>query len=162
MAGGLEGEDTHRDPRRCPGAENSHRRVLGILPLDSPISPQVTVMTVAAVLVSVAAALPSDSYHQPQVYKEEPRPYSFAYGVKDDYAGTNFGQNEKSDGNTVKGSYTVHLPDGRKQTVNYVADHYNGFQADVQYYGQAQYPSQYSPPVTYRPQYGYQPAPSYH
>ena len=46
-------------------------------------------------------------------------PYNFAYGVKDDYAGTDFGQQENSDGNTVKGSYTVQLPDGRKQTVSH-------------------------------------------
>lgn len=44
-------------------------------------------------------------------------PYNFAYGVKDDYKGTDFSQNEESDGKTVKGSYTVLLPDGRKQTV---------------------------------------------
>ena len=31
----------------------------------------------------------------------------------------------------VTGSYTVHLPDGRIQTVKYTADHYNGYVADV-------------------------------
>lgn len=39
--------------------------------------------------------------------------------MKDTYAGTDFGQNEKFDGNTVRGSYNVQLPDGRKQTVRY-------------------------------------------
>ena len=48
---------------------------------------------------------------------QEPKPYSFAYGVEDDHYGPNFGQNEKSDGKTVQGSYSVQLPDGRKQTV---------------------------------------------
>nr|XP_027239264.1 cuticle protein 7-like [Penaeus vannamei] len=91
-------------------------------------------------LVGVALAAPSDPYHQPS-YKEEPKPYQFAYGVKDEYAGTDFGQSEESDGKAVKGSYTVQLPDGRKQTVNYVADHYNGYQAEVSYYGEAQYPT---------------------
>ncbi|XP_027239278.2 cuticle protein 8-like [Penaeus vannamei] len=111
-------------------------------------------------LVGVALAAPSDPYHQPS-YKEEPKPYQFAYGVKDEYAGTDFGQSEESDGHAVKGSYTVQLPDGRKQTVNYVADHYNGYQAEVSYYGEAQYPHQYGPPVTFKPQ-GYHPQPSYH
>ncbi|XP_027227165.2 cuticle protein 7-like [Penaeus vannamei] len=121
-------------------------------------------------LVGVALAAPSDPYgppkHQP-VYKEEPQPYQFAYGVKDEYAGTDFGQSEESDGKAVKGSYTVQLPDGRKQTVNYVADHYNGYQAEVSYYGEAQYPHEYGPPITfkpqaYHPQPSYKPEPSYH
>ncbi|KAK3864963.1 hypothetical protein Pcinc_029395 [Petrolisthes cinctipes] len=108
------------------------------------------------VLVVVAAstiASPSDPYHQP-TYKPVPIPYKFSYGVKDDYAGADFGQNEDSDGNTVKGSYTVQLPDGRKQTVKYVADHYNGYQANVEYYGEAQYPHQYGPAVTFKPSGG--------
>lgn len=44
-------------------------------------------------------------------------PHSFEYSVQDDYTGTNFGHGEESDGNTVRGSYNVDLPDGRKQTV---------------------------------------------
>ncbi|XP_063849814.1 cuticle protein-like isoform X2 [Scylla paramamosain] len=103
-----------------------------------------------AVLIAGVASMPSSGY-QPQPYKQPGMPYNFAYGVKDDYAGTDFGQEENSDGNTVKGSYTVQLPDGRKQTVNYVADHHNGFVADVQYYGEAQYPHEYGAPVTFRP-----------
>lgn len=50
---------------------------------------------------------------------QEARPYEFAYGVQDDGYGPNFSQNEKSDGNAVLGSYTVQLPDGRKQTVSH-------------------------------------------
>ena len=49
---------------------------------------------------------------------QEPMPYNFRYGVKDDYAGTDFGQQENSDGNAVQGSYNVVLPDGRIQTVS--------------------------------------------
>ncbi|XP_069195222.1 pro-resilin-like isoform X1 [Procambarus clarkii] len=123
---------------------------------------------VAAILltVGVTLAFPSDPYGQP-VYKSEPIPYNYAYGVKDDYAGTDFGHNENSDGSTAKGSYNVVLPDGRIQTVSYVADHYNGYQAQVSYKGEAQYPHQYGPAVTFKPQYqpsyqpSYQPQPSY-
>ncbi|XP_050689244.1 cuticle protein-like [Eriocheir sinensis] len=117
-----------------------------------------------AVVIAGVVGRPSNSY-APQPYKEEPMPYNFAYGVRDDYAGTDFGQQENSDGNTVKGSYTVQLPDGRKQTVNYEADHYKGFVADVQYYGEAQYPHEYGPAITFKPSYGgggYKPQPSYH
>ncbi|XP_068242788.1 cuticle protein 18.6-like [Palaemon carinicauda] len=103
-------------------------------------------------LAGLAFAFPADPYAPPTLYKEDPIPYNYAYGVKDDYAGTDFGHNEDSDGKSVKGSYTVQLPDGRKQTVNYVADHYNGYQAEVSYYGEAQYPHEYGPPITFKPQ----------
>ncbi|XP_047479521.1 cuticle protein 8-like [Penaeus chinensis] len=118
--------------------------------------------TVLAVLVAAVASLPSNLYHAPPTYKEPAKPYSFAYGVQDKYAGTDFGQNEESDGNTVRGSYTVQLPDGRKQTVNYEADHYKGFVADVNYYGEAQYPKYTGPAITFKPNRGYHPAPAYH
>ena len=49
---------------------------------------------------------------------QDPKPYTFSYGVKDDYRGTIFNQDEQSDGKSVHGSYTVQLPDGRKQTVS--------------------------------------------
>ncbi|XP_027227167.1 cuticle protein 7-like, partial [Penaeus vannamei] len=126
---------------------------------------QVAVLVVA---LGVAVAFPSDLYapHRPS-YKDTPKPYNYAYDVNDHHAGTDFGHSEDSDGRTVKGSYNVQLPDGRKQTVNYMADHYNGYQADVNYHGEAQFPRQYGPAATYRPQPyhalpSYKPRPSYH
>lgn len=50
-------------------------------------------------------------------YTQEAKPYEFAYGVQDPYQGLDFGQSEASDGNAVEGTYSVQLPDGRKQTV---------------------------------------------
>ncbi|CAL4091475.1 unnamed protein product, partial [Meganyctiphanes norvegica] len=79
-------------------------------------------------------------------------PYDFGYGVKDEYRGVNFGQNEESDGNVVRGSYTVQLPDGRTQIVTYEADHQNGYRAKVEYIGEAQFPKEFGPPVTFKPQ----------
>jgi len=95
-----------------------------------------------AVLVGVACALPSDPYGHGGGghYKPPPKPYTFAYGVEDPHYGPNFQQQEKSDGNTVQGSYTVDLPDGRRQIVSYSADHDTGFHANVEYKGKAQYP----------------------
>ena len=118
------------------------------------------------------AAHKPTSYHQQPKYKEEPKPYSFDYAVNDHYSGANFAQNEKSDGHNTQGYYTVALPDGRIQTVTYVADHYNGFNADVTYKGEAQYPSyhsapsyhaapSYKPKTTYKPAQSYQPTSSY-
>merc|ERR1711890_95742 len=85
---------------------------------------------------------PAPAYHAPVKYaKETPEPYSFTYGVSDDYSKANFNAQESGDANgVVGGSYTVSLPDGRIQTVTYNADHTNGFVADVSYSGEAVYP----------------------
>ena len=74
---------------------------------------------------------PPPPHHGP--YDESPKPYAFTYGVSDSYTGTNFAHNEGSDGKLTEGRYTVHLPDGRVQTVTYTADHYGhgGYIADV-------------------------------
>ena len=84
---------------------------------------------------------PGPGYHAPIKY--EPRPYAYEYGVQDKYYGVDFGQNEKSDGKAVYGSYHVLLPDGRVQNVKYTADHYTGYVADVAYSGVA---APYHPP----------------
>ncbi|XP_037068917.1 cuticle protein 7-like [Pollicipes pollicipes] len=133
------------------------------------------VFVVAAVLAVAAAAPAPESpsyrpapapykpapYHPEPKYKEEPKPYAYDYAVNDHYTGTNFAKNEKSDGHNTQGSYTVALPDGRVQTVNYVADHYDGFNAEVTYEGEAQYPEYHSAPA-YKPAPApYKPAPKY-
>merc|ERR1712168_399074 len=99
----------------------------------------------ASALVAAAMAANPAPYHpapapKPAPYDETPKPYAFEYGVSDSYSGTNFNAHEAADGKAVTGSYQVHLPDGRVQTVTYTADHYNGYIADVAYEGTAQYP----------------------
>ena len=69
-----------------------------------------------------------------------PKAYSYGYTVSDDYSGSQYNAQESADGQNVYGSYQVHLPDGRIQTVNYKADHYSGYVADVSYSGEAKYP----------------------
>ncbi|KAF2366505.1 Insect cuticle protein [Trinorchestia longiramus] len=72
--------------------------------------------------------------------KQPGRPYAFAYGVNDANSGTSFKQAESSDGQGgTTGQYKVHLPDGRIQTVNYVADK-NGYQANILYDGETRVP----------------------
>nr|XP_027238395.1 H/ACA ribonucleoprotein complex subunit 1-like [Penaeus vannamei] len=70
------------------------------------------------------------------VFSEGPAHYSYEYAVNDDYAGTNFGHKEVREGYQTKGSYFVHLPDGRLQTVNYIADEH-GFRPEVSFEGVA-------------------------
>merc|ERR1712168_1631507 len=80
------------------------------------------------------------TYSRPApVTDETPKPYSFEYAVNDDYAGATFSQHETSDAQTVTGSYSVALPDGRTQIVTYTADPtgYGGYTADVKYEGEA-------------------------
>ena len=116
---------------------------------------------VVATLVAVAAAAPSNTYNAPAPvyhapapayhapapayhqtsYKEAAQPYQFDYAVHDQYTGTVFSQSEHNDGKTGNGYYTVQLPDGRQQTVKYVADQqgYGGYNAEVTYEGEARY-----------------------
>ncbi|KAF0314377.1 Adult-specific cuticular protein ACP-20 [Amphibalanus amphitrite] len=71
----------------------------------------------------------------------EPRPYQYQYAIDDPNYGPMAAKQEVSDGaGNVQGSYSVNLPDGRTQTVKYVADGYSGFNAEVSYEGYAQHP----------------------
>merc|ERR1712116_14300 len=65
-------------------------------------------------------------------------PYSYQYGVADELSGAAFQQTESDDGTGLRdGSYSVNLPDGRIQHVNYHADDANGYVAEVTYDGSA-------------------------
>ncbi|XP_042865416.1 cuticle protein 8-like isoform X4 [Penaeus japonicus] len=93
-------------------------------------------------------AAPTPSYPAPSPYKEpeyptKPPRYNYNYGVADVYSGANFAASESRDGYKTEGSYTVDLPDGRKQIVKYV-DNGDGLVAEVTYEGEAQYP-EYKP-----------------
>merc|ERR1711935_433536 len=81
----------------------------------------------------------------------EVSPYAYNYAVADDYSGAAFNQGETNDGNgVVQGSYSVNLPDGRVQTVNYHANDYDGFVSEVSYEGTAAY-SEALPVVAHAP-----------
>jgi Insect cuticle protein len=67
-------------------------------------------------------------------------PYNFAWAVKDQSSYNDYAHQEAADGNGyVSGSYRTLLPDGRTQIVNYKADDYTGYVADVKYEGEAKY-----------------------
>merc|ERR1711874_354561 len=55
-----------------------------------------------------------------EVYPDEVSPYTYQYAVADDYSNSNFNAAESDDGTGKReGSYSVALPDGRIQHVNY-------------------------------------------
>ena len=87
-------------------------------------------------------------YAQPDL--AEVSPYSYTYAVADDYSGAAFNQAESNDGTgVVQGSYSVNLPDGRVQHVNYHANDYDGYVADVTYDGVAAYANTVAHPVAH-------------
>eukprot|EP00091_Calanus_sinicus_P011855 TRINITY_DN2674_c0_g1_i7.p1 TRINITY_DN2674_c0_g1~~TRINITY_DN2674_c0_g1_i7.p1 ORF type:complete len:132 (-),score=39.89 TRINITY_DN2674_c0_g1_i7:66-461(-) len=99
-----------------------------------------------SVLLSCATALPqyapAPAYKAVAVEKAlPPQPYTYQYGVADDYSKANFQKAESQDeGGNVQGEYTIALPDGRIQHTKYTADPLNGYIADVTYEGTPVYP----------------------
>merc|ERR550534_2908137 len=65
--------------------------------------------------------------------------YDWQYAVKDTHY-NDFGHKESRHGYAATGKYYVSLPDGRIQTVTYVADE-NGYKPVVTYEGQSAYPN---------------------
>ncbi|XP_043188157.1 cuticle protein 19-like [Amphibalanus amphitrite] len=97
---------------------------------------------ILAALVAVAAASGYNAYQAGQDYYSVPD-YSTAHAVRDVYSGVNVDSQENRLGDRTEGSYSVDLPDGRKQIVTYWVDGYSGYNADVQYVGQARHPQPY-------------------
>ncbi|XP_068247454.1 pro-resilin-like [Palaemon carinicauda] len=121
--------------------------------------------TKVALLCLVAVALARPDKQAPTGYDyaapaptllqetQEGMPFDFGYAVKDDASGLDFGHNSNSDGQFTTGEYRVALPDGRTQIVTYAVDRHGGYQATVEYVGEARYPE---PPTVNR---GKNPAP---
>merc|ERR1712071_239362 len=79
-------------------------------------------------------------------YDEHPDPFHFEYGVHDDKYHTDFSEQRSGDeSGSMKGEYTVALPDGRIQHVIYHADGgYGGTIMEVKYSGEAHHPDYHS------------------
>merc|ERR1712158_107380 len=105
---------------------------------------------------AVPVVLAAPAYHAPvvahavahpvahavaEVYPDEISPFTYQYAVAVDYSGSNFQAAETDDGTAARtGSYSVALPDGRTQHVEYTANDVEGYVATVTYDGQAVYP----------------------
>ena len=85
-----------------------------------------------------------------EVYPDEVSPYTYQYAVADDYSGARFDAQESDDGTAARqGHYSVSLPDGRIQHVNYHANDIDGYVAEVTYDGQAVFPDVVAAPVAH-------------
>ena len=85
-----------------------------------------------------------------EVYPDEISPYQYQYAVADDYSGSRFDAAETDDGTAAReGHYSVNLPDGRIQHVNYRANDAEGYIAEVTYDGQAVFPDVVAAPVAH-------------
>ncbi|XP_043243191.1 cuticle protein 8-like [Amphibalanus amphitrite] len=58
--------------------------------------------------------------------------YAFSWGSIDG-AGNGYGQSEHREGDVIRGSYRVTLPNGKTQVVEYSVDDRSGYVADVRY-----------------------------
>merc|ERR1712181_7516 len=77
-----------------------------------------------------------------EVYPDEISPYTYQYAVADDYSGSRFDASETDDGTAARqGHYSVTLPDGRIQHVNYHANDIDGYVAEGTYDGTAAFPT---------------------
>ncbi|KAK9739561.1 Insect cuticle protein [Popillia japonica] len=101
---------------------------------------------VAAVGAGYGHAKDVDYYAYPK--------YEFNYGVADGHTGDHKSQEEVRDGDVVKGSYSLHEPDGTIRTVHYTADDHNGFNAVVTRSGHAAHPA-VAPAAVYAGHGGY-------
>ncbi|XP_063922417.1 adult-specific cuticular protein ACP-20-like [Zophobas morio] len=89
---------------------------------------------------SIGHAIPviqTESHHEEH---HAPAKYQFKYGVEDKHTGDIKQHEETRDGHVVKGSYSLHEPDGTILTVHYTADKKSGFNAVVQRSGHATHP----------------------
>ena len=105
--------------------------------------PTPTYLAPAKKIPAPAYHAPAPAYHAPVVHAvpSSYHPYSYTYAVADDYSKATFSQKESNDGTgLVQGTYSVNLPDGRIQTVNYHANDIDGYVAEVSYSGEAVYP----------------------
>lgn len=125
---------------------------------------------VATAYAQFAAPAYKPSFPAP-AYNPDPKefvsaPYNFEYSVNDPVTNNIHSRSEYSDGNgNVKGTYSLVEPDGSVRVVDYTADPYNGFKAEVKKtagpynnVGSSAYNSAYPTPAYPTPAY---PTPAY-
>ena len=96
-------------------------------PLLAPLLPQVIIINELIEMIDIIF----DCVQPLPVAAPVNADYGFRYAVND-FKGNEHSHQQKRVGNSVTGQYKVLLPDGRLQTVTYIADE-NGYRAKVDY-----------------------------
>lgn len=78
-----------------------------------------------------------DDDHLFSSYEDQEAKYDFSWDVSEE--DTHYNRHESRDGTNTQGSYSVMLPDGRKQIVTYYVDGHSGYVAKVSYEGVARH-----------------------
>ncbi|XP_071541381.1 pro-resilin-like [Panulirus ornatus] len=105
--------------------------------------------------LAAAESRESFSYAAPRDFSVESgeAKYNFNWDVHDDSTSNEFDHNEERENDNTQGSYSVQLPDGRRQIVTYYVNGDSGYVADVKYEGEAYFSEsvesrEYNPPRT--------------
>ncbi|KAL1138619.1 hypothetical protein AAG570_008682 [Ranatra chinensis] len=104
------------------------------------------VITLALFALAVAVPIHYDSH---DIHEDEhkdyysPPHYQYEYKVHDGHTGDVKSHHETREGDTVKGVYMQHQPDGTILEVHYTADKHNGYNAVVKKLGKSVHPQHY-------------------
>uniref|UniRef100_A0A182SG15 Pro-resilin n=1 Tax=Anopheles maculatus TaxID=74869 RepID=A0A182SG15_9DIPT len=95
-----------------------------------------------------------DNHDDSGSFEDEPAKYEFSYEVDDEDADLSFGHEEMRDGDYTTGKYNVLLPDGRRQIVEYEADH-KGYRPKITYEGGDEHPHHHDHPHEHGHEHGH-------
>lgn len=82
---------------------------------------------------SISSTESNDLEDRNDEYNHHPAAYKYEYSVSSPHTGDFKSQHEERIGDTVRGSYSLIEPDGRKRIVDYTADAEHGFNAVVRH-----------------------------
>lgn len=96
--------------------------------------------------ISSVSSTESNDLEDRHDYDHQPAAYKYEYSVNSPHTGDYKSQHEERVGDTVRGSYSLIEPDGRRRIVDYTADAEHGFNAVVRHVPASGLHLEHSPP----------------